>query len=454
VDRRLEGETMVTLSRRQARIDGPAGFATRVRRLLVIAAVVSACQGDRSGEIGDGRASTAGDASGRGGDDTGSPPAIDAASSDSTGQSSGASEGGPPDDASGESGAPHDANGDSPSASTTVPTTAEVLAVMRRVADYQIAAGPGAAHPDWVNKWPEAVFYSGVMATYRATSDAKYLAAATQWGQMNQWTLLGGTANPPTRSADNQCAGQTYGEIYLTNPQASGAAVMVQNTQGVIDAMIANPSPGHVDWWWCDALFMAPPVVARLGAVTSQGKYYQFLDTMWSDATSSLFDPARGLFWRDSTFVQTTTYWSRGNGWVMGGIARVLDYLPLTDASRASYVTLLQTMAAAVAPLQGTDGLWRSDLLHPATYPNPETSGTSLFCYAMAWGIHHGALDRATYLPVVLLAWQGLVANVDAQGRLGYVQGTGSQPAAAAAGDSFDYGAGAFLLAGSEVAQL
>lgn len=96
-----------------------------------------------------------------------------------------------------------------------VPPSAEVLAALRKVADYQIEAGPGAAHPDWVNKWTEAVFYAGVMATYQATSDSKYLQAATQWGQQNQWTLLGGTTNPPTRSADNQCAGQTYTEIYL-----------------------------------------------------------------------------------------------------------------------------------------------------------------------------------------------------------------------------------------------
>jgi unsaturated rhamnogalacturonyl hydrolase len=69
----------------------------------------------------------------------------------------------------------------------------------------------------------------------------------------------------------------------------------------------------------------------------------------------------------------------------------------------------------------------------------------------MAWGIHHGILDRATYLPTVLNGWAGLVANVTPQGRLEYVQGTGSAPAAATADDSYDYGVGAFLLAASEV---
>jgi unsaturated rhamnogalacturonyl hydrolase len=335
-----------------------------------------------------------------------------------------------------------------------VPPSAGVLALMREAADYQLDAGPGPGNADWVNKWTEATFYAGVMATYQATMDARYLQAATQWGLLNQWTLLDGTTLPPTRSADNQCAGQTYTEIYLIEPQAANAPTMIANTQAVIDAMIANPQAGRVDWWWCDALFMAPPVIARLGAITSEAKYFQFLDTMWSDASTYLFNPAEGLFWRDSTFFQTSTYWSRGNGWVMAGAVRVLEYLPMTDASRASYVSLLQTVATAVRPLQGADGLWRSDLLHPTSFPNPETSGTSLFCYAMAWSIRQGILDRATYLPVVVAAWQGLVSNVDAQGRLEYVQPTGSQPAAATAADTYDYGVGAFLLAGSEVAKL
>jgi len=338
-----------------------------------------------------------------------------------------------------------------PSADSGAPAATAVLAIMKEAANYQIDAGPGAGNADWVNKWTESVFYMGVMATYTATRDATYLAAASTWATRNEWTLLAGTTKPPTRSADNQSAGQVYTEIYLLDPVVANE---IKNSQASIDAMIADPNPGHVDWWWCDALFMAPPLIARLGAATGQPKYASFLDTMWSNASSALFDPGHGLFWRDSTFVHTDTYWSRGNGWVMGGIVRILEYLPPTDPQWNSYASLLRTMAASVAPLQGTDGLWRSDLLHPAAFPNPETSGTSLFTYALAWGIRHGILDSDMYLPTVVLGWAGLVANVTAQGRLKYVQGTGSAPAAATADETYDYGVGAFLLAGSEIAQL
>jgi rhamnogalacturonyl hydrolase YesR len=345
---------------------------------------------------------------------------------------------------------PVDSSGDE--GDVTVPT-ASVVSIMRLAAAYQLGVGPGAANADWINKWPESVFYMGVMATYDTTLDGTWLTAANTWATGNQWTLLGGTTTPPTRSADNQSAGQVYAEIDLLNP-VPASSVDIANSQASIDAMIESPNPGHVDWWWCDALFMAPPLVARLGAATGQAKYFAFLDTMWPDASAALFDPVQKLFWRDATFVNTDTYWSRGNGWVMGGIVRVLEDLPSSDPERPTYVTMLQTLSASIAPLQGADGLWRSDLLHPAAYPNPETSGTSLFTYAMAWGVRQGILDRAVYEPVVTKAWAGLVSNMTPEGRLEYVQGTGSAPAAATASDSYDYGVGAFLLAGSEIAKL
>jgi len=222
--------------------------------------------------------------------------------------------------------------------------------------------------------------------------------------------------------------------------------------------MVANPKPGIDksvdDWWWCDALFMAPGAISRLGKITGQASYYNFLDTMWTATQSGLFDANTGLFWRDSTFVNGSVYWSRGNGWVMAGLVRVLEYLPVTDTSYRSYTTLLSTMAAALKPWQQIDGTWHADLTHPTKYPNPEVSGTGLITYGLAYGINQGLLDRATYLPVVVAAWNGIAQQVNAQGRVGYIQATGSAPATATATETHDYGVGAFILAGSEIYDL
>jgi rhamnogalacturonyl hydrolase YesR len=224
--------------------------------------------------------------------------------------------------------------------------------------------------------------------------------------------------------------------------------------------MIASPRAGREDWWWCDALFMAPPVLARLYAATGDAKYIDFLDAMWRDTTAFLFDAKEKLYYRDASFIGKLNadgrkiFWSRGNGWVMAGTVRVLQYMPKNDRRRARYVGLLRALAASVSRLQGADGLWRPSLLDPLESNAPETSGTGFFCYAIAWGINHGYLERRTYLPVVVKAWRGLVNSVRADGRLGRVQQIGASPAKVSADDTQEYGSGAFLLAGSEMYKL
>jgi rhamnogalacturonyl hydrolase YesR len=330
-----------------------------------------------------------------------------------------------------------------------LPAAADVLAIMKKVIPYEIALP--IEDSSWTNKWTEATFYIGVMAAYLVTNDSTYLADATSRATTNKWTLI----DSPTRSANSQCFGQVYEDIYLANP--SGAtANMYASTKASIDVMVASPKPGIAssdDWWWCDALFMAPGAVSRLGKITGNANYFSFLDTMWSATQKGLFDSKTGLFWRDSSYVNGTVYWSRGNGWVMGGIVRVLQYLPATDASYNSYVTLLKTMAAALVPYQQSDGTWHADITHPTrgTMSNPEVSGTGLMTYAIAYGINQGLLDRSTYLPVVVAAWKGLTSCVNAQGLVGYIQATGQEPAGAAATETHDYGVGAFLLAASEI---
>ena len=87
-------------------------------------------------------------------------------------------------------------------------------------------------------------------------------------------------------------------------------------------------------------------------------------------------------------------FWSRGNGWVMGGLVRTLQYLPPDDPARRKYATQLKAMAERVASLQGVDGLWRAGLLDPDNYSQPEVSGSALFTYALAWGINQGVWTR------------------------------------------------------------
>jgi unsaturated rhamnogalacturonyl hydrolase len=145
---------------------------------------------------------------------------------------------------------------------------------------------------------------------------------------------------------------------------------------------------------------------------------------------------------------------SRGNGWVLAGLAMVLQRMPGNYPFRAKYVEQYKQMADRIAALQPSDGVWRASLLDPASYPNPEISGTAFFTYGVAWGIHHGVLDRKKYLPIVKKSWQGTLNHVYADGRLGSIQPIGGEPGKFKPSSSYVYGVGAFLLAGSELYEI
>jgi rhamnogalacturonyl hydrolase YesR len=320
---------------------------------------------------------------------------------------------------------------------------------MRKVADWQLAR----SEPYFDRIWTWSVLYTGFMAASDSLGDAKYRDAMEAMGKKFDWQLRSHLPD-----ADDQSVGQTYLELYLLKKDAA----MMAPTRQELDALLPEPhvskKPGKsIPWWWCDALFMAPPVWSRMYAATGDRRYIGYLDEEWAKTSDLLYDKKEHLYARDADYLTRTEangkrmFWARGNGWVMGGLARTLEYLPKDDPARAKYVSQLKEMAASVALLQGQDGLWRSGLLDPANYDLPEISGSALFIYGMAWGVNHGVLDAKVYRPVIEKAWAGMLKHVYADGRLGCIQQTGAEPAPFKATSSYTYGVGAFLLAGSEI---
>jgi Predicted unsaturated glucuronyl hydrolase involved in regulation of bacterial surface properties, and related proteins len=329
---------------------------------------------------------------------------------------------------------------------------AAVAKAMRKVADWQLDR----SQPYFDRIWTWSILYSGFMATSASLNDPKYRDAMMAMGTKFDWKLRSHLPN-----ADDQSVAQTYLELYLLKKDPA----MMEPTRSELDAVLAAPRmskiPGkELPWWWCDALFMAPPVWARMYAATGDQKYISYLDEEWWKTSDLLYDTKEHLYARDASYLTRTEangqkmFWGRGNGWVMGGIARTLEYLPKNDPARPKYVKQLQEMSARVASLQGKDGMWRSGLLDQSNYALPEMSGSALMTYAMAWGVNEGILSRKVYRPVIVKAWAGMLHHVYADGRLGCIQQTGAEPAPFKASSSYTYGVGAFLLAGSEIRRM
>jgi unsaturated rhamnogalacturonyl hydrolase len=330
---------------------------------------------------------------------------------------------------------------------------------MRLVADWQLTRLPAQAQYDWT--W--AALYAGFMAVPSEVNGDKYRHAMQQVGDALEWE-----PGPRFEHADDQAVGQMYMEQYFLHkdPRMMAASKKWLDTEmpGVklaemgVQAGLPDPkTQGKPLWWWCDALFMAPPVFADMAKATGDAKYLDFMDHEWQITTNLLYDRQAHLYSRDATFLNThekngqKVFWSRGNGWVMGGTVRVLKMLPAGSPLRPKYEALLKDMAAEMLSIQGADGLWRPGLLDADAYPLPEVSGSAFITYALAYGVNEGILDRATYWPAVEKAWTGMLTHIYADGRLGCIQPVGAAPGAYTETSSYVYGVGAFLMAGSEI---
>ncbi len=324
----------------------------------------------------------------------------------------------------------------------------DVSQALRKVADWQLNRVQGKYTQDWTL----AALYAGFMAVPQTVHGSVYQDAMKSMGRQFSW-------QPGARPehADDHAISQTYLELY----EKTHDPAMLAPTRERMDALLQRTDdPQKPLWWWCDALFMAPPVLTNLSRITGDRKYIDYMDREWWITTNLLYDPQQHLFSRDATFLEkheangAKLFWSRGNGWVMAGLVRVLQAMPANYPDRQRYVEQFQQMAKAIAAIQGADGLWRPGLLDPGAYPLPEVSGSAFDTYAIVWGIRSGILDRKRYLPVVTKAWAGLISHVYEDGRLGCIQPIGAAPDQFTATSSYVYGVGAFLLAGSEIYNL
>ena len=352
-----------------------------------------------------------------------------------------------------------------------LPKKKKTLATLRLANKYFMEKWPDAGKPIFTNIerpsniWTRAVYYEGLMALYAIDNKKAYYDYALQWGEKHKWGLRGGVQ---TRNADNQCCGQTYIDLYLLDGKKNPERI--KDIKASIDLMM--PTAKIDDWNWVDALQMAMPVFLRLGNLydTSYHRrmYEMYACTKYKHGTNGLYSPADHLWWRDKDFVPPykepngeDCYWSRGNGWVVAALTKTLAALPKADSHYNEYLQDYKDMLAALLPLQRADGYWNVSLHDSTHFGGKEVSGTSLFVYGMAWGINNNIIDRKTYLPVLLKAWNAMVKEVvHPDGKLGYVQGTGKEPKDGQpvnydhTPDFEDYGLGCFLMAGTEVYKL
>jgi rhamnogalacturonyl hydrolase YesR len=286
---------------------------------------------------------------------------------------------------------------------------AEVKKVMQKVADWQIAhfqdfnTGERDHHP---LAWTNGALYVGMVKWAAMADDDTYYNWLKAIGENHEWTL-----HRRIYHADDHTVGQLYAELYRKYKDER----MIAPTKEQFNFIMLHPAqtalhwntPYHQDRWnWCDALFMSPPVWAKLYNITGEEKYLHFMMSEYKATTDFLFDKEESLYYRDESFMGkldhgTKVFWSRGNGWVFAGLANIMNELNSQSEEYHYFLEIYKKMAKKLIKIQTLEGHWAMSLLGQEFYPTPETSGSSFYIYGLAWGINKGILNKVTYGPTV-----------------------------------------------------
>lgn len=305
--------------------------------------------------------------------------------------------------------------------------------------------------------WTYGAFYSGLVQYGLSVPEGPGLPLLRKAGEEQGWKTLNRHYH-----ADDHAVGHAWMEMAMEDGNPAAA----EKIRAVLDKVMCRPSsaslqfltPGCQDRWsWSDALFMSPPVFVKLAAYTGDRRYLEFMDREYKLTCDYLFDREEGLFFRDSRYFTVPAangkkmFWSRGNGWVIAGLPLILQDMPADWPSRPFYEDLLKRLAAALKKCQSPDGSWHASLLDPDEPPLKEMSGTLFIMYGMLWGVNQGYLDADEYLPSIRKAWKAACDAVSKEGALGWVQPIADKPGHYSGKDTEVYGAGAYLMAGSEL---
>ena len=353
----------------------------------------------------------------------------------------------------------------------------EVKDMIRKVNSYWQTNNPAEVRAFWDN----AAYHTGNMEVYKLFSEEggkrkeegkQMLDYSIRWAEHNQWK--GATEPDPANwkykqygegqdyvlFGDWQICFQTYIDLYDLEERGERQEVRVARAKEVMGYEADSKANDY--WWWADALYMVMPVMTKMYKLTGDTKYLRKLyeNILYSD--SIMLDYETGFYFRDGKYIypkHTTAsgkkdFWARGDGWVLAGLAKVLQDMPETYVRQPFFIEKYVRLARAVKNTQQPQGHWTRSIMDPKQAPGYETSGTAFFCYGLLWGVNQGYLSKKEFGPTIEKAWKYLTTvALQKDGKVGYVQPIGERaiPGQTVDADSqANFGVGAFLLAACE----
>ncbi|MEY4640840.1 MAG: Unsaturated rhamnogalacturonyl hydrolase YteR [Pseudomonadota bacterium] len=188
------------------------------------------------------------------------------------------------------------------------------------------------------------------------------------------------------------------------NPRYLALARRAADLGFAADGRPLDAMPFHGDY--SDAFFMATPLLAKVGKLTGDTRYFD-LALNHVNFLHDLLLREDGLY---NHWPRAEAAWGRGNAFVALGLALALSDIPDTHPAQARLLELFRAHLQTLLRYQDTDGMWRNIIDVPGSYP--ELSATAMIATAIQRGVDRGWLD-AFFQNSADSAWKGVVARSD-----------------------------------------
>lgn len=187
---------------------------------------------------------------------------------------------------------------------------------------------------------------------------------------------------------------------------------------------------------WLDGLYMGEPFYAEYTVTYENGeklddiaKQFELIQLHATDKKTGLlyhaWDESKQMPWSDKATGTSPNFWSRSIGWYAMALVDALDYFPKDYPKQKELVGYLNNIANALVKFQDKSGLWYQVTDMGGREGNYlESSGTSMFAYALAKGVNKGYLPKK-FKTVATKAFDGLtrqLIKVDSNGEVTITQ--------------------------------
>lgn len=230
----------------------------------------------------------------------------------------------------------------------------------------------------------------------------------------------------------------TYNSTYVIGSGKS--ALNSTNANDVQKTMFGgwfHKSTDYTDQMWCDGQYMGPALLAQI--IKHTGKTNNISDNDWdiiakqfSITWAQLYDKNTGLLYHGFTanpgddaskswagiskekgIYHSASFWGRANAWYFLALVDILEVMPTDNTYYNTFKGYLTDLAAGIKKYQDeTTGCWYQVMDKvPASLTGNylEASCSSIFTAGYLKAIRLGLLDKATYEPIAMKAYEGLV---------------------------------------------